>query len=172
MRKPRAIRFSDSEWDEVKKAAEDRGVPAAEYVRETILDTARNHAVVASLAIRADLVPLIERTFRYTYMLATRMREDLIHDGQGDQAGLPDRGSPQTAGHPPEHRGKMNVSDILGELASLPTTGPSNRLYDLHYLRQLLPAFIVASGCIPSRPVSRMSVRMLTANRDGDALIE
>ena len=30
-------------------------------------------------------MPLIERTFRYTYMLATRMREDLIHDGQGDK---------------------------------------------------------------------------------------
>ncbi len=54
-------------------------------MRETILDTARNPAVVASLAIPADLVPLIARTFRYTYMLATRMREDLIHDGQGDK---------------------------------------------------------------------------------------
>ena len=85
VRKPRAIRFSDSEWDEVKKAAEDRGVPAAEYVRETILDTARNPAVVGSLAIPADLVPLIERTFPYTYMLATKMREDLIHDGKGDK---------------------------------------------------------------------------------------
>ena len=85
VRKPRAIRFSDLEWDEVKKAAEDRGVPAAEYVRETLLATARNPAVVGSLAIPADLVPLIERTFRYTYMLATRMREDLIHDGQGDK---------------------------------------------------------------------------------------
>ena len=38
VRKPRAIRFSDSEWDEVKKAAEDRGVPVAEYVRETMRD--------------------------------------------------------------------------------------------------------------------------------------
>ena len=85
VRKPRAIRFSDSEWDEVKKAAEDRGVPVAEYVRETMLDTARNPVVVGSLAIPADLVPLIERTSRYTYMLATKMREDLIHDGQGDK---------------------------------------------------------------------------------------
>ncbi len=85
VRQPRAIRVSDSEGDEVKKAAEDRGVPAAEYVRETILDTARNPAVVGSLAIPADLVPLIERTFRYTYMLATKMRDDLIHDGQGDK---------------------------------------------------------------------------------------
>ena len=85
VRKPRAIRFSDSEWDEVKKVAEDRGVPAAEYVRETILDTARNPAVVGWLAIPVDLVPLIERTFRYAYMLATKMREDLIHDGKGDK---------------------------------------------------------------------------------------
>ena len=49
VRKPRAIRFSDSEWDEVKKAAEHRGIAAAEYVRETILDTARNPVAGASL---------------------------------------------------------------------------------------------------------------------------
>ena len=85
VRKPRAIRFSDSEWDEVKKAAEDRGVPAAEYVRETILYAARNPAAIGSYAIPADLAPLIERTFRYTYMLATKMREALIHDGEDDK---------------------------------------------------------------------------------------
>ena len=32
----------------------------------------------------ADLAPLVERTFRYTYMLATKMRDDLIEDGQNE----------------------------------------------------------------------------------------
>ena len=85
VRKPRAIRFSDSEWDKVKKAAEDRGVPAAEYVRETILDTARNPVAVASRAIPADLAPLIERTFRYAWILATPKRDELIQAGRGEE---------------------------------------------------------------------------------------
>lgn len=29
-------------------------------------------------------MPLIERTFRYTYMLATRMRDDLIEHGHNE----------------------------------------------------------------------------------------
>ena len=84
-RKPRGIRFSDSEWDEVKNAAQRHGVPAAEYVRERILDIARDPTTGGPSAIPADLVPLIERTFRYTYMLATRMRGDMIDDGHGDK---------------------------------------------------------------------------------------
>ena len=50
-----------------------------------MLDTAHKPAAVDSLAIPADLVPLIERTFRYTYMLGTQMREDLIRNGQDDK---------------------------------------------------------------------------------------
>ena len=71
-RKPRGIRFSDSEWAEVKQAAETHDVPAAEFVRDTILKIARNPAGHAPVSIPTNLTPLIERTFRYTYMLATK----------------------------------------------------------------------------------------------------
>ena len=30
--------------------------------------------------------PLIERTFRYVYMLATLKRDELVRDGRGDEA--------------------------------------------------------------------------------------
>ena len=30
-----------------------------------------------------ELVPFIERTFRYTYMLATKMRDDMLADEKG-----------------------------------------------------------------------------------------
>ena len=40
-RRTRGIRFSDSEWEQVKAAAEMHDVPAAEFVRKTILDFAR-----------------------------------------------------------------------------------------------------------------------------------
>ncbi len=79
-RRTRGIRFSDSEWEEVKAAAELHDVPAAEFVRKRILDVARSraHATPASLA------PLIERTFRYTYVLATHKHDELIREGRGE----------------------------------------------------------------------------------------
>ena len=40
-RMTRGIRFSDPEWEEVKKAAEERGVPAGKLVRDAVLDLAR-----------------------------------------------------------------------------------------------------------------------------------
>ena len=38
-----------------------------------------------SVSIPADLAPLIERTFRYTYMLATRMRDEMVDNGQAEE---------------------------------------------------------------------------------------
>ena len=62
-------------------ARRNRGVTPGEFVRDKILELARNPDSVANAPIRADLVPLIERTFRYTYMLATKMRDDMIESG-------------------------------------------------------------------------------------------
>ena len=50
-RKPRAFRFSDLGWDEVKKAAERHGVGVAEYLRKTILELARGPYDTGSTAI-------------------------------------------------------------------------------------------------------------------------
>lgn len=81
IRRNRGVRFSDSEWEEVKQAARTLGITPAEFVRERILDLIRNPAAVDSLAVSSNLAPLIERTFRYTYMLATRMRDDMTDGG-------------------------------------------------------------------------------------------
>ena len=35
-------------------------------------------------AVPANLIPLVERTFRYTNMLVTTMRGEMIHGGQGE----------------------------------------------------------------------------------------
>ena len=80
-RRTRGIRFSDSEWQEVKAAAELHDVPAAEFVRTKILDAARGRAG----ATPASLAPLIERTFRYAYVLATHRRDELIREGRGEE---------------------------------------------------------------------------------------
>ena len=54
-------------------------VPAAEFVRERILAIARNRSDAA--AVPADLAPLIERTFRYTHIIVTNMRDDMTREG-------------------------------------------------------------------------------------------
>ena len=84
-RRTRGIRFSDSEWEEVKTAAERHAVPAAEFVREKILDMARNPAGAEAAAIPPSLAPLIERMFRYTWMLATLKRDEFIREGRGEE---------------------------------------------------------------------------------------
>ena len=71
-RKNRGIRFSDPEWEEVKQAAQTAGITPAEFVRDRILDAIRDPVDPGSGAIPANIAPLIELTFRYTYMLATK----------------------------------------------------------------------------------------------------
>ena len=84
-RKNRGVRFSDPEWEEVKQGAQAHDVTPAEFVRERILELVRNPAGTGSATIPASLTPLVERTFRYTYMLATKMRDDLIGAGQQEE---------------------------------------------------------------------------------------
>ena len=84
-RKNRGVRFSDPEWEEVKLAAETLGVTPAEFVRERILELVRNPGAGNAASISADLAPLIERTFRYTYMLATKMRDEMVACGQAEE---------------------------------------------------------------------------------------
>ena len=81
-RRNRGIRFSNPEWEAVKQAAQAHHMTPAEFVREKILDIARHRAGDDSDAIPRSLAPLIERTFRYTWMLATRMRDQMIDAGE------------------------------------------------------------------------------------------
>lgn len=82
VRRTRGIRFSETEWREVREAAERQGVPAAEFVRAAVLDAARGSDDVPSLAV---LAPLIERTFRYAWVLATLRRDEMAAAGRGEE---------------------------------------------------------------------------------------
>ena len=85
VRKTRGIRFSDSEWEEVKRAALADGKPAAEFVRERILALARAPKSVEPPPVAASMAPLIERMFRYTWFLATERRDAMVREGRGDE---------------------------------------------------------------------------------------
>jgi len=80
-RKTRSIRFSESEWEEVRNAALAHDLPAAEFVRERILAFVRGSESANAPAFSPPLVPLIERMFRYTWFLATAKRDEMIREG-------------------------------------------------------------------------------------------
>ena len=82
VRKNRGIRFSDLEWETVERAAKAHGVTPSEFVREKILEIASGSPGQDSDAVRHSLAPLIQRTFRYTWMLATRMGEEMTDAGE------------------------------------------------------------------------------------------
>ena len=84
-RRNRTIRFSDSEWEEVRRAAMVHDTPPAEFVRETILALARNPESGISGAVAPSLAPLIERMFRYTWFLATEKRDAMVREGREDE---------------------------------------------------------------------------------------
>ena len=81
-RKTRGIRFSESEWEDVKRAAAGHEMPAAEFVRERILALARAPESAEATPATPSLAPLIERMFRYTWFLATEKRDAMMREGR------------------------------------------------------------------------------------------
>ena len=84
-RRNRTIRFSDSEWEEVRRAAVLHDTAPAEFVRETILALARNPESATSGTVVPSLAPLIERMFRYTWFLATEKRDAMVREGREEE---------------------------------------------------------------------------------------
>ena len=82
-RTPRSIRFHDPEWERIEAFAEKRGMAAAEFVRFAALDAIEGGVAADEEGDR--LAPLIERTFRYSYMMATKMRDEMCVSGRGEE---------------------------------------------------------------------------------------
>ena len=85
LRRTRSIRFSDSEWDEVKGAAREHDMPAAEFVRQTMLGLVRAPDDGGRAPVPPSWAPLIERTFRYAWFLATEKRDEMLREGRGEE---------------------------------------------------------------------------------------
>ena len=80
---PRTFRFHALEWERIEACAEARGMTAAEFVRFAVRAAMEGGAADPGAADR--LAPLVERTFRYSYMIATKMRDDLRAEGRDDE---------------------------------------------------------------------------------------
>ena len=77
-RGPHSIRFFDDEWTRIEAFAGDRGLAPAEFVRFAALAAIED----GDDAPMGELGLLIERTFRFTYILATRKRDEMIEAGE------------------------------------------------------------------------------------------
>ena len=81
-RKPRSIRFSESEWAGIEKEARARGMTAAELVRHAAVSMAEGKLATDSPAFPPEIPAQIERIYRGVYLLSTLKRNELIRDGQ------------------------------------------------------------------------------------------
>ena len=85
-RKTRGIRFSESEWDEVKRAAQARwnvrrrSSSASGFWRSLAAPESGEAGPAAP-----SLAPLIERMFRYTWFLATEKRDAMMREGRAEE---------------------------------------------------------------------------------------
>ena len=77
-RSPHSIRFFGPEWERIEAFAEARGLAPAEFVRFATLAAIADGAAVSG----GGLAPLIERTFRATHILVSRLREEMLEAGE------------------------------------------------------------------------------------------
>ena len=84
-RRVRSIRFSDSEWQVVEKAATERGMNAAKFVRHAALGVANGRFGAEPVALPSQYADLIEHIFCGTHLLVTLKRDDLIREGRGKE---------------------------------------------------------------------------------------
>ena len=84
-RRARSIRFSDSEWESVERAATERGMNAAEFARHAALSLASGQYGDAQGPLPPQYTNLIERIFRSTHILVSLKRDEMIREGRGDE---------------------------------------------------------------------------------------
>ena len=84
-RQPRSIRFSDSEWSLIERAAARHGIPAGELVRSGAVAAAEDRLGEPPPAtLSAGHAALIEAIYRSVYVMVTLKREELL-DGERDE---------------------------------------------------------------------------------------
>ena len=85
-RRPRSIRFADSEWNLIEQAALRHGIPAGELVRAGALALAEDRLGESPPAtLTSGHLELIEVIYRYVYIIATLNRQQLLDAGRENE---------------------------------------------------------------------------------------
>ena len=80
---PRTIRFFDRDWERIETFAVMRGMTVTELIRATVLTALGEEPALADSGGR--LAPQVEQMFRYTHILATALRNEMLKNGRGDE---------------------------------------------------------------------------------------
>ena len=81
-RRPRSIRFADSEWKVIEQAGLRHGIPAGELVRTASLALAEDRLRESPPAtLTSGHLALIEAIYRSLYVMATHKREEMLESG-------------------------------------------------------------------------------------------
>ena len=84
-RAPRTIRFSDIEWDKVEQAAREIGVSPATFARNAALRAAAPPKADPAGPLPPEILELVKRIYRSTYILSTLKRDELIREGRSEE---------------------------------------------------------------------------------------
>ena len=80
---PRTIRFFDRDWERIETFAVMRGMTVTELIRTTVLSALGEEPALKDSGGR--LAPQVEQMFRYTHILATALRNEMLKNGRGDE---------------------------------------------------------------------------------------
>ena len=84
-RRSHSIRFADSEWTLIQRAAARQGISAGEFARSGALAAAEDRITAPAPAMLSPgHLALIESTWRMAWVLATLNRERLLDAGRTD----------------------------------------------------------------------------------------
>ena len=82
-RRPRSIRFSDSEWNLIEQTAARRGIPVGELVHSGAVAAAENRLGEPPPAtLSTGHAALIEAIYRFVYVMVTLKRDELLDTGR------------------------------------------------------------------------------------------
>ena len=85
-RRPRSVRFSDSEWSLIERGAARHGIPAGELVRSGAVAAAEDRLCEPPAAtLSKGHAALIEAIYRFVYMMATLKRDELLDAERGKE---------------------------------------------------------------------------------------
>ena len=85
LRTQRGVRFADSEWELVKKAALRDKISAAEFVRNAPLRAVSAPARADFAALPPGVIEILKHTYRAAYILATLKRDEMMREGRYEE---------------------------------------------------------------------------------------
>lgn len=84
-RSPRTVRFSGSEWQKIEEAACAMAISPAAFTRNAALRAVADREAAPSGVLPPEILELVKRIYRSTYIMSTLKRDEMIHEGRREE---------------------------------------------------------------------------------------